>query len=86
MDRWFCLEWRITRDPNGVGGTGGGSHLYVDGNEVTELAYTTGLATTLATPLGRLTFGQGYFLGPNNFYDMWVDEVAGDPGPIGCAR
>jgi len=81
LDRWACLEWRLTRGPTG------GSRLFLDGQEIPDLTLTN---TRVEPPAGVGLLGVGLaFFGNANLqpaYDLWVDELIVDPAPIGCSR
>jgi hypothetical protein len=81
LDRWACVEWQLTRGPTG------GSRVFLDGQEISDLTLT---ATAVEPPAGVTLMGVGMaFFGNGNLqpaYDLWVDELIVDSSPIGCSR
>jgi hypothetical protein len=75
MGQWVCFELEV--DVNA-----GTSHLYMNDNEVTDVAKTNlGLS-----PLGILGVGLSFYMpSAQGAQDVWIDEVAVDGTRIGCA-
>jgi hypothetical protein len=75
--RWVCVEWQVS-----VGATGE-LRVWLDGVEAAEARYAGPVRTTLDhLSLGIAMFGIST---PQPAYDLWIDEVAVDAQPIGCA-
>jgi hypothetical protein len=72
---WVCFELEVDT----VAGT---SHVYMNGNEATDLAQTN----LMLPQLGILGVGLSFYL-PNvqGAQDGWIDEVAVNDTRIGCA-
>jgi hypothetical protein len=69
--QWTCIEWHAGHD----------SQVSVDG------AGAITLANTATAPFTLVSFGTSLFqVTDSSPTDMWVDDVAIDSAPIGCAR
>jgi hypothetical protein len=83
FDRWACIEVMIDNGAPDMG-TGGAARVWLDGTELTDLA-----APTLYSPVpfGRIYIGQEGAAAPGTPpFAYWIDEVAVDTKPIGCAN
>jgi hypothetical protein len=82
VDRWVCVEWLMSPE---MGDMLGGTKVWIDGVEKTELTFPTGYP---AAPfpswvvLGLLPQANVDLMP----LDIWFDEVAVDSQPIGCSR
>jgi hypothetical protein len=74
--QWVCLEWWIF--------SLGEMRVFADGAEITALHVAQ--STTPATPLAEVGFGINIFqpAQPVAAYDLWLDDIIVDTGPVGC--
>ncbi|MEZ0310236.1 MAG: hypothetical protein ACAI38_00585 [Myxococcota bacterium] len=81
LDRWTCLEWRV------LSGVTGEMQFWVDGAEVTDLAYS-GDTSMAPQPVGRFSIGAALFgdTATRPPLDIWYDELGLDDARIGCSR
>jgi hypothetical protein len=86
-DRWVCVEWQFKGDTSDM-------HLWLDGNEVPDLAIKNAVGTQdnrqpwTAPAFSQLDLGWQMYAGDAGVQtvDQWIDEVAVDSQRIGCTR
>jgi hypothetical protein len=78
LDRWVCLEQEV------IARALGGTHVYLDGTEVTGLAGTQSLIDVPALSSVQFTLIAYKPSKAIPARDIWYDEVAVDPNRIGC--
>lgn len=71
METWFCFEWHVTTSS---------VHVYLDGNQLTDLNPTAwSITNAQSLQIGYQRLSPGVSAG-----EMWVDDVAVDSAQIGC--
>jgi hypothetical protein len=76
--RWTCFEWEFKGDSHEL-------HLYMDGNEITDVAVMN--PVWAAPTWTQMSIGwQHYEQDDAGGYELWVDEVAVNDTRITCAR
>lgn len=82
LDRWACFEWHYD-------GTHDEYHVFVDGNELTDMAITATHSPRWTAPaFAYLELGLHLYHTLTDVppLDVWYDELALDGARIGCGR
>ncbi len=82
LDAWKCFEWHFD-------GQNSEYHVYVDGNELTDMAITSGHAPAWTAPsFAYIEIGLHLYHDLTSIptLDVWYDEVALDTSRVGCAK
>jgi len=80
LDRWACVEWQIHLAASGF------VKAWVDGLEVTGISGTQDTRATTVYDWLVVGLDTGSTAGSQPARELWLDEVALDNKPIGCAK
>lgn len=80
IGRWFCLEYEVLQ------GAGGAVHVWVDGNEVPELAQAQNLAAAPPFALGHVGLQRYQPSANTTAFDGYYDEIIIDTARVGCSK
>jgi hypothetical protein len=76
IGRWFCIEWQVHVAQNGY------FQLNIDG----QMVWTSSIQDMTNKPAYNWLVAGLDGPGASAAYDLWLDELAVDGAPIGCAK
>jgi hypothetical protein len=77
--RWYCVEFYLDSAKNEA-------RFWYDGVERTDLHWQNKMPAYDFPDIQSLAFGWAEYQGTKTPFEAYIDEIALDPQPIGCAR